>query len=88
MRLSDKKFYHALNVACIDVLECDLPLDIGFGIQNFIQSEPSRWRRRWGYNRGRMIYVDRLCDLPKQMNNHTESKMPLFKKSSAGAGHW
>lgn len=86
--MSGKEFYHALNVASIEALDCDIPLDIGFGIQNFINYEPRGYG--WGFanNRGRMIYIDRLCDLPKQRNNHTESKTPLFKKSSAGAGHW
>ncbi len=92
--MSAKQFYHALNMTCIEGLDCDIPLDIGFGIQHFINEYQGRWgkgRRRWGFaNNGhlRMAGQPRLCDLPDTKNNHPESKMPLFKKSSAGAGHW
>ena len=86
-----KMFYHALNVACIDVLDCDIPLDIGFNIQNYVNTPDYRYRFR-GYF-GRHLSYALLSQRPKRtfsvhgVNKHHKAKTPKHLKSNSGAGY-
>ena len=82
----DKKlFYHALNISCIDVLDCDIPLDIGLNIQSYISEPEHRYYTLRLRIRHRV--PPRFSNSRRKVRRIQFSKAPLYLKSNAGAGY-
>lgn len=85
--MSTVSLYHALDLASIEALDCDIPLNLGFDIQRYIKEE-ERTHLRYGLTwRGRLKRVPRLADNQDKMNRHPVSMAPRHINSNSGAGY-
>ena len=84
--MSKAPFLHALDLASIEVLDCDIPLNIGFDIQHYIKDAEYSWNYRGSY-RGRIVYGPRLIDSFNNKNRGHEAKAPRYLNSNSGAGY-
>ncbi len=85
--MSAVSFFHALDLACIEALDCGIPLNIGFDIQRYIKAEEGT---RLGYSfrgRGYTKRVPRLVDSQARMNRNQVSRAPRYINSNSGAGY-
>lgn len=81
--MSVRLFYHALDLASIEALDCDMPLGLGFDIQNYIKNDGPVWIS--GYNG--IIGQRESVGGPRATNRHREAKGPRHLKSNSGAGY-
>ncbi len=88
-----KQFYHALNLACIESLDCDIPLDIAFKIMNYVNSPDYRYMEHTGgyyYStggRGALKLMPTHSYVYHSINRHQKAKTPKHLKSNSGAGY-
>lgn len=85
--MSMSSLYHALDLACIEALDCDIPLNIGFDIQRYVKSPDQGWGSGYGPVYRGPYYVPRLIDIQAKMNRHQVSRAPRHIKSNSGAGY-
>ena len=78
-----REFFHALDKASIEALDCDMPLGLGFDIQNYIKNDGPVWIS--GYS-GNVQYVERGGG-PRALNRHREARGPRHLRSNSGAGY-
>ena len=80
-----KQYYHALDRACIDSLDCDIPLNIGFNILRYVRSPEYRYFTFQIRHRHRL--VPRLSNSRRKVRKIGISRRPSYLTSNAGAGY-
>jgi len=80
-----KQYYHALNIACIESLGCDIPLDIGFNILRHISKPEYTYLVRHFSKRYRVI--SRISEIRSKVRKIGASNRPSYLKSNSGAGY-
>lgn len=85
--MSEAGFYHALDLASIEALDCDIPLNIGFDVQRYIKADEKTYWWSGPRRRLRLKLVPRLVDSQARMNRHQVSMTPRHINSNSGAGY-
>lgn len=86
--MSMASFYHALDLASIEGLDCDIPLNIGFDIMRYVKTPDRGWGSGYGSSyRGPVNYVTHMGDRQSKLNRHQVSKAPRHNHSNSGAGY-
>lgn len=85
MYKNKKQYYHALDIACIESLECDIPLDMGFNILRYL-GEPE-----FRYYTLHLRFKRRVASIISQSRSKVRKTgkgyRPYYLKSNAGAGY-